>query len=136
MTGLIEMKVTGIDEMIADMKRLHMEIQKELRKAIRVGAKKIAEIARQKFIANYKQHSGTGAKSIGVKVGVSEDGDIYALITAGGGEAFYMPFLCLGTKKIKAKPYLRPAIDENRAQFIHDVEVALKAAIDKELRGG
>jgi HK97 gp10 family phage protein len=136
MTGLIEMKVTGIDEMIADMKRLRMELQKELRKAIREAAKKIAAIARGKFIANYEQHSGEGAKSIGVKVGVNEDGDIYALITAGGGKAFYMPFLCLGTKKIKAKPYLRPAIDENRERFIHDVEKALKTAIDKELRGG
>lgn len=43
-----------------------------------------------------------------------------------GTNVEYAPYIELGTSRMKARPYLRPAIQENVEEYKHIVETALK----------
>jgi len=45
--------------------------------------------------------------------------------------AFYAPYVELGTKKMKARPFLRPAIDRHKKR----ISQAVSDEIDKKIRG-
>lgn len=126
--GLIDMEVKGFDELEKAIKELRLDFDKELKKAIRRAGKKVLEDARRNFARNYQQRTGKGLESI--KLVVKERKDfLTAVITAGGGDAYYMPFLEFGTSHQEARPYLRPAIDDNRQGIVDDIKKELQKAI-------
>lgn len=72
--------------------------------------------------------------SIEVKKDIKkDDGSVHlAYVTAGTrerGGAFYAGFVELGTKKMRAKPYLRPAIQKNKRTGMNDLSTAFKKVI-------
>lgn len=48
-----------------------------------------------------------------------------------GGDTFYWRFLEFGTQHIAARPFLRPAIDENKAVAVDKFASVIKKQIDK-----
>lgn len=48
-----------------------------------------------------------------------------------GGDTFYWRFLEFGTQHIAARPFLRPAIDENKAVAVDKFASAIKKQINK-----
>jgi HK97 gp10 family phage protein len=53
-----------------------------------------------------------------------------------GGDAFYFRFLEFGTKKMAARPFLRPAMTQNMALTTQIITAELRAAIDRIARTG
>ena len=43
-----------------------------------------------------------------------------------GTNVYYAPYVELGTRRSRAKPYLRPAVENHRAEYIRIIETELK----------
>ena len=132
--GLISMEIKGFDELEKNIKALRKDFDSELKKAIRrFGKKVILKEAMDNYQKNFTMRSGKGLDSFKMSVTEKED-EIYAVITAGGGEACYVPFQELGTSKMEARPFLRPAVDENAEAIIQGIQLELVAVIKKAER--
>jgi HK97 gp10 family phage protein len=130
---VLEMKIEGFDELFKNLKELELDFDNELKKAIRRAGKKIKDTTQLNFRRNFRQRSGKGEASIKLVVKEKND-EIYSSVVAGGGNEYYMPFLELGTSKIVAKPYMRPAIDEHQTSIVEDVKQELQKAIQRAER--
>ena len=125
------MEVRGFDELKKNLKTLKKEFDSELKKAIRrYGKKVILKEAMDNYQKNFIMRSGKGLDSFKMSVNEKND-EIYAVITAGGGEAYYVPFQELGTSKMEARPFMRPAVDENAEAIIQGIQLELVAVIKK-----
>lgn len=51
-----------------------------------------------------------------------------------GGDTFYWRFLEFGTKNMAARPFLRPAIDENKEAAVDKFAEVMKKQIDKAIK--
>ena len=125
------MEVRGFDELKKNLKTLKKEFDSELKKAIRrYGKKVILKEAMDNYQKNFTMRSGKGLESFKMLVKEKND-EIYAVITAGGREAYYVPFQELGTSKMEARPFMRPAVDENAEAIIQGIQLELVAVIKK-----
>jgi len=121
---MIKMEIKGFDELKKEFKRLKLDYDREFKKAIRANGRKVLNATKDNFQKNYTMRTRKGLESIRLSVR-EKNNDIKAEIIAGGGEAYYMPFLELGTSKLEAKPFMRPAIDDNREYIVNDVKQKL-----------
>lgn len=121
---MIKMEIKGFDELKKEFKRLKLDYDREFKKAIRANGRKVINATKDNFQKNYTMRTRKGLESIRLSVR-EKNNDIKAEIIAGGGEAYYMPFLELGTSKLEAKPFMRPAIDDNREYIVNDVKQKL-----------
>lgn len=121
---MIKMEIKGFDELKKEFKRLKLDYDREFKKAIRANGRKVLNATKDNFQKNYTMRTRKGLESIRLSVR-EKNNDIKAEIIAGGGEAYYMPFLELGTSKLEAKPFMRPAIDDNRDYIVNDVKQKL-----------
>lgn len=120
-------RVTGFDvsilgdrELAARFRSLDRKVGgKVLRPALRLAAKRIRDVAR----ARAPQLTGRTAAGIRVK-GSSKRGRLAVQVVTGTREAmgipadakyYYPAAVELGTERMDALPFLRPALDENRA---------------------
>lgn len=127
---LIEMEVKGFDELRKNIKALKLDFDKELKKAIRRFGKTVLNDGKKNYETKFTMRTGKGLESF--KLSVKEkDGEIFATIVAGGGEAYYVPMQELGTSKFEARPFLRPAVDENRDKIVDGVKIELQKAIKR-----
>jgi HK97 gp10 family phage protein len=85
-------------------------------KVLEKGAKGVVDDARKIITSKAKHPTGTLARQIEFKVSQFKDGG-YIVEAQGPGnyQKYYAIFVELGTSKMKAIPYLRPAI--KRAKF-------------------
>lgn len=121
---MIKVEIKGFDELKKEFKRLKLDYDREFKKAIRANGRKVLNATKDNFQKNYTMRTRKGLESIRLSVR-EKNNDIKAEIIAGGGEAYYMPFLELGTSKLEAKPFMRPAIDDNREYIVNDVKQKL-----------
>lgn len=121
---MIKMEIKGFDELKKEFKRLKLDYDREFKKAIRANGRKVLNATKDNFQKNYTMRTRKGLESIRLSVR-EKNNDIKAEIIAGGGEAYYMPFLELGTSKLEAKPFMRPAIDDSREYIVNDVKQKL-----------
>lgn len=131
---MIKMEIKGFDELKKEFKRLKLDYDREFKKAIRANGRKVLNATKDNFQKNYTMRTRKGLESIRLSVR-EKNNDIKAEIIAGGGEAYYMPFLELGTSKLEAKPFMRPAIDDNREYIVNDVKQKL-IKVAKKAGGG
>lgn len=128
----VQVGIEGADEIIKILKDIGIEANAVLEEAAEEGAKiALAEAKRRVPVKTgnlrdnleiTKVKSRTPdklKKTVFVKVGFNK-------------KAFYGTFVELGTRFIKAKPFLRPAIDQNR----NSIAQVVNNAIDKALRRG
>ncbi|MGL4674972.1 MAG: HK97-gp10 family putative phage morphogenesis protein [Wohlfahrtiimonas sp.] len=66
---------------------------------------------------------------IGVAGGAKEGGN-----GGRGGDTFYWRFHEFGTRHMPARPFLRPAIDENKEAAVDKFAEVMKKQIDKEVK--
>ncbi len=148
----IKAEVTGLKELVKRLEALPVKIQKKtLRKAVTEGARLILRTAKTKVAVG---ETGLLKKSLGQKVGISRRaGSVYAvigprtgykktkkgrtrtklgdkLVAAGVKPHFYAHFVEKGTRHSGAKPFMRPALDENigavKQIFVKHIQEALK----------
>lgn len=131
--GLISMKIEGFNEFQRNLKALGDDFNRELKKATIKAAEEILEDAMTNYKNNFTMRSGTGLDSFEYKV-TEKNNEIYAVITAGGGDAYYIPFQELGSSKQEAKPFLRPAVDNKAQEVIDKIKYELLMAIKRAER--
>lgn len=149
MSSLVEMKVSGLDALQAQLVALGTEL----------GIKALAQAARKAFLpvidaarALVPKYSGALAAAIKISVAKPRAGDGVVVVglyigagpkdSAGGallGRAELPParrwhLIELGTSKLAAHPYIRPAFESNVAGILSGLKAELQISITKALQ--
>lgn len=139
MAGKTEIKISGAKELDKVLSLLPKRLQRKvLIQALRAGAKPMLEEARD----NIQVDSGLTRKDIKIRAVPARESSVPAVAIAGSnaksGRAYIMRFLERGTSKMPAKPFLRPAFDNNAERSLVIVGKELGQRIEDEagkLRG-
>lgn len=125
--------LTGMDELQRKLNRLDEKIQKSIVKdALRETNLEIVLPA-----VEAKVPVLTGALKEGLKVkALNGRGKIGSAVFDEGykGDQFYGSFQELGSKHQAAKPYLRPALDENEERILQSIREKIANGIDEATR--
>ncbi len=115
-------QITGLPALQRDFANLSAKMQRGvLRDALRSAARPVVASAKSKVPVKTGLLKRNITHTVSVKRGTAE-------ATIGfRKKAFYGGFVELGTSKMSAKPFLRPALDESQAQ----IEQAFIAAIER-----
>lgn len=139
MAGQTAVKITGAKELDNALSMLPKRIgRKILLQALRLGAKPMLGEARNSI----RVDSGLTKKDIKIRAVPAKESSAPAVAIAGSnaksGRAYIMRFLELGTSKMPARPFLRPAFDNNAEQTLNIIGQELGRRIEEEaakLRG-
>ena len=132
--GPLTVKWNGLREIDEAFKRLPMEFN---RRAVLVGLTYGAQTYRDGMSRRAPERTGALKAGIGYKVTVKVDGQNVAKI---GPQAmvFYGSFVELGTRKMKAKPFMRPTMYEDGEQaisaFVHGVRSVFESLLPRSMR--
>lgn len=77
---------------------------------------------------NWRSKSKTMVAKVGVLGGAKEN---HAPTDAPGGDTFYWRFVEFGTSRSRARPFLRPALDQNQADVLQTVIEAMIQQINR-----
>jgi HK97 gp10 family phage protein len=124
---MIKLKVTGVEELNAALKHLGDDYLAEFKMALYDAG----EVVRKDAIERISKKTGAAAMTIKMEVGRMRDGTLYAVITAGGGDQYYVTFLEYGTSKMKARPFMRPALKDNRTEIKRIIRGRIQAVIER-----
>jgi len=111
-------EIKGMKELRVNVGKLTKEIQEVLPTALKAGALLIQNDGKKR--ATFR--TGTLRRSIHTE-------DVSNTEVRVGTDVEYAPYLEYGTKKMTARPYLRPAMDENREKVIDKVKAVIQALI-------
>jgi HK97 gp10 family phage protein len=142
---MITVKIEGLDKLKEALEQLPKELQKgPLRSAVSASAKVVQDRARElasedtgtlkRAIYRTRSRSGSSAVQETAIVGVRY-GRPYR---RRGLDAWYWRFLEFGTRKMAARPFLRPAFDTTKEKAVDVMKERLLKAIDRaaaKLRG-
>lgn len=130
----VRISVDGLAEAERALRELGPKIAKRvLRKAVKAGGNRVLLAAQLKspydtglLLSTLVARTGTSKKrgTVSARVGMKA-GDFK-------GEAFYGSFVEYGTKHMEARPYLRPAFDEQRDNALGIMRRELAAGIERE----
>lgn len=123
----ITVKIEGGKELQDALRRVSASVAGE---HLTAAAKEGAEIVRAEASRRAPRRTGKLAANIIAEVSLSQS-DRAEISVGPSKEAFYGMFVELGTKHMAPRPYLRPAIDESRAE----VERAVHEALRRRLLG-
>jgi HK97 gp10 family phage protein len=121
----IRVELLGDRELVEKLKRLGDEVAGPI---LAEAAEKGAEIVRAAASGKARRRTGTLAQNIGTEV-TSSAGNLAEVSVGPLKKAFYGMFLERGTIKMAARPFLRPALDENEEAVKHEVGDRVKEAI-------
>ena len=129
MSDGFSIKIKGFEELEQKLKALEPKLSKKiLRSALKqVGNDLLAEVIEKApsksgaLIASLSSKVSIGKNKVAVKVG-SDSGDFQG--------QFYAAFYELGTRHQPARPFLRPALQQNDANIIQDVADKIKEGLE------
>jgi len=131
--GGVSITGIGFPELERKLKELAPKVQKKVvRSAMRRVAKDIVLPAAR---SGAPVRSGVLKASLAVKAMKARKRAVFGVQvqTREGwfkGEAYYGAFVELGTRTMKAKPYLRPALNENRGRITSELGSEIGAGIE------
>ncbi len=123
--------IEGVDELKRQLKRLDTKVRTSI---VRSGLREGAKVAKQ--AAEAKAPVDSGFLRDNIKIKTRKRGDKITAIVGFAEDAYYGRFIELGTKHMSAKPFLRPALDENQRQIVDAVKARMKKRIETEIRKG
>lgn len=119
--------VTGVDELIAKIEAIKDEAPRRLAVATTAGAMRVhADAVRR---APYK----TGNLRRSIHPDITEATKDRTVIEI-GTDVEYAAYMEFGTARIAPRPYLRPALDENRPGVVRDIRLAMGALLREKAR--
>jgi HK97 gp10 family phage protein len=157
---IISMHVEGLDALLADLQALPAEIaDKELRGMVFAGAKTVRDLAKG-YLVNVHGALDTGSLRDGIRVGfdklnssaVQKQFNVFVSNRVkkrprpgqganrkGSAKAryqylYYWKFIEFGTSRQRARPFLRPALDENKALIVNLMQERLRKGIERQAR--
>jgi HK97 gp10 family phage protein len=115
---MVTVKFEGIENLQIKLKEKAAEIEK----AMMEGANEAADIIKQSAESKAPRKLGNLVRSIDKNEVLNKDGRISVYVGIQKNEIFsadgyYARMQEKGTSKMKAHPYLRPALDENRSRI-------------------
>jgi HK97 gp10 family phage protein len=121
----VTVEVKGFKELLSKFDKLPLEKQNKVETAMRIGALKIESDAEARVPVK------TGALKIHIQSKVERKKDsISATIGPNAanptGDIGYSTYVEFGTSKMKAQPYLLPALEENKEQLIRNIKKAIE----------
>lgn len=126
MGRLFYAKVTGLDGLKDNLKKLEREVRLGLTEAARAGA----EIVLRDAVARAPRLTGELARSIQIHIVQKTGNPNIAVAQVGPSkEAFYGRFVEKGTRHSRPEPFLKPALETNRARIIKTMHEKLWKAI-------
>lgn len=133
MAKLASMQLDGVDGLIKNLEAVSDNIAKDLAKAVKAGGKIVRDEAKAKAPVD------TGALRDNMTMTVREKDRSQVEVDVGPGKKqYYGIFLEHGTSNMAAKPFLRPAFDENRDKaqkaIADEIEKAIAKAKLKQVR--
>lgn len=123
-------------ELAALEKRLNDVADKVAKKALRSAARKAMNKVRKEAREHAPEDTGLLDENFALLTR-AKDGEVSAKVGIRGGAKenestpFYFRFVELGTKTAPAKPFLRPALENNAQEVMDTVLDELKKALDK-----
>lgn len=119
--------VEGLEEIKANLARVA-----DSANALKAGVKAAGEIVRKDASARAPVRTGKLSRNI---ILVEEDNKENPAVKIGPAKkVFYGKFIERGTSKMAARPFLRPALDENKDAIRQEIAKAMKEAISKAIR--
>ena len=100
MANEITIKVNGIPEALAMLKKYQKRKKEDIKNELRIGAFKIEGLAKETVPFDTGRLSGSIT---------TDDSDIAILIMRVGANVFYAVYVEFGTKHMEARPFLFPA---------------------------
>lgn len=126
MGRLFYAKVTGLEGLRDNLKKLEREVRLGLTEAARAGA----EIVLRDAVARAPRLTGELARSIQIHIVQKTGNPNIAVAQVGPSkEAFYGRFVEKGTRHSRPEPFLKPALEANRARIIKTMHEKLWKAI-------
>ena len=124
---MITVKITGQEKLISDIRKASADVQDDARKVLNEQAEIIRDDAKSRAPVD----SGTLQKSI--KASKTKK-SLNASVSAGGGDAYYAPFVEFGTRSMDARPFLYPAgrahEEETGKKLVEAMTKTLKEAVE------
>lgn len=150
----------GLAEVLARMQAVSLDVDRTMRTALRAGARVVRDAARtnaQKIdnpatpasipnsiiTQNYSKAAETHMGGVGVMIGVKGGAKEYANTKRNRrkgrvgqtyqtpGNVFYWRFFEFGTRKMAARPFMRPAFDNSQGRVLGAIEQSLTRAINR-----
>jgi len=120
MADKITIKVDGIPEALAKLKKYQFRKMNQIEDELRIGAFKIEGLAKDTVAVA----SGRLKSSI-----TTDDSDAAVLIIRVGTNVKYAPYVEFGTKRMAAQPYLYPAFFAYENEIVKAIGRVLKKDI-------
>jgi HK97 gp10 family phage protein len=157
---VFDLNAPDLDKLLKDMRGFTPKLQRKyLNQALRKGMAPVRKSAQQKvpkntgalkraIITRANARLGKRLGGSAVQVGIRGGAKQYVNSTRNrrlgrvgqsyeqGGNQFYFRFLEFGTSKMAARPFLRPALEENIGNTTQIVTAELRKAIDRIAKTG
>lgn len=131
----IKVDQRSLNDIIKTLDKLNDLTQKQVNVAARLGAKFIQKKAKEKAPVSedgtHGRPKGFLKKNIKIKAEKTKTKGKKVYSVGIGGDAWYGVFSEYGTKKTRAKPFLRPALDENRDELTRIILESIAEGVDK-----
>lgn len=129
MGRLLYAKVTGLEALKENLRKMEREVRLALTEAAKAGAEIVLKDA-----VSRAPRGATGKLIRGMQIHVVEQtgSPDKAVVQVGPSkEQFYGRFVEKGTKHSRAKPFLKPALETNRERIIKVMHATLLKAIHR-----
>lgn len=121
------LKITGLREVNAKLRSLADDVRRKvLIQGTAAGAKVIKEEAGRRA----PQRTGNLSRNLGTWVSSKNNGEIAEARVKPKKKAYYGRFVELGTRKMRARPFLRPALDASGQAAVDRLAEKLKERVD------
>lgn len=131
----MRIKVEGVEEILAKLRKADETIQRELHDLISECAEIVFREADSRVPIG---KTGRTRFSLRIEVGKNSKGVFYANVVVGARDgdttatsAFYVTFYELGTSRQPPRPFMRPSLDKSRAKIRRHLADGLERIIQR-----
>lgn len=121
-----KVNIEGADEVVKTLEKLGVEAKQVMQDAAMEGGRIALSEARRRVPVD----TGRLRRSLRLRKGRKTETKADVKVTHGEKE-YYGTFLELGTSNMQARPFLRPAVDENKAQISKAVSKEVSKALGR-----
>ena len=123
---MVTMTVTGVHSMIAKLDRIKIHQMGKVEAALHAGGLVISNAAKQIITDKGLIDTGTMRRSVHPEVEIDGKG---VRIGTNITDPNYPSMVEFGTSKMPSRPWLRPALDENKTEAINEIASVLRIIV-------